>query len=167
MKKITKTTTLIQNKKEYPAVKINGNVYWFDDWTNISDIKPNDWCVLNGNSLVLIGDKLNSENTYEKIIAQKKPILDNIPVVNVDYIDFIVKEYSNKTTDISKIEGYKKALIEHKLFYTQDDIEHVFEMARHKFQGYDYSFKFKGILKSINRINVVEVDSDFNVIGCY
>lgn len=162
MKQITDKTVIIQGDKTFQPVEVEGVVYWVD---NRPPMFGEYWCYLAENEDVVFiknslsldwFERLHDLKNYYTVVAQSKPILDGIPVIDL---------LSNNTRLI--MEGECPIDLN---CYTLQDIEKANKISK----GLDIktgvyfsanTFSLEEIIEQINSIQSIEVDSDFNIIS--
>jgi len=133
MKKITVNTKLKQGDRIFPAIEVDGVIYW-----EKSHVKKGNF-VYNHKTKAL---EQTNQDTYiwfnNFIVAQSQPKLEGVPVVNQEELEkiFITS------------------------FYTQKDIEKAIQLTA-KLNGDINKGRIESIIDQINSISVIEVDEIF------
>jgi len=188
MKQITNKTILKQGDKTYNPVKGDGVIYWLGGPISLN---PDNIWVYRSNRIWKFkqGMTVVSSNMPIEIIAQSQPKLEGIPVISLDsYVENLF-EQNTKTTSFgehgkqSPFYWFNKGYNSNPNQWTDDDIRKTIELARtlqegkNEFEvenilgssdgtyGVKQKYTEKEILKQINSISVIEVDTSFNIIG--
>jgi hypothetical protein len=184
MKKVTNKTILKQSENTYQPIEIDGLIYWVDD--KPKGFSNGEWMYNEPNNNTLIYQFDYDVYPYEtgnKLIAQSRPKLEAVPVIDLDsyifnFLDKACSDWYRQEYGVMANVPIRKAFIEgfnlDQRKWTDAEILKAIELANEQpyfdkngnlLLGEGHYLSTEEILEQISQIEVIHIDSHFNILS--
>lgn len=174
MKKVTNKTILKQGENTYQPIEIDGVIYWVD-------LKQK----IDSGYYIAIDNSINKHNKNyfrldndKKIVAQSQNKLEGVPVISLDsyvfnFLDKACSDWHRQEYGFVANVPIRKAFVEgynsNQNKWSDADVLKAIELAREE-NGWsdnsmEYTYTKEKIIEQINQIEVINIDSQFNILS--